>query len=253
MDAAPPSPPPLRPPPAPGSFATATPPAPESARRDVAHAAAGAEHVGDRAAARVPGPSAPSTLRMPFDWTAFATAAARAALRSRDLLGRLLLLLGVLLLLGLLLGDRLRLLLLGLLRRLREALGDEDLRVAVGDLLERDLLRQVGVRERDVGAGVEDERDREHGHEQPVHALEVGALRLLRQGGLRRPRRAAPRTARAASRRRARSCRAGRRSPGREQVCPASARAPARRARRSRRRPAAPGSAPPTPSSKWSA
>jgi hypothetical protein len=32
---------------------------------------------------------------------------------------------------------------------------------------------------------VEDERHREHGHEQPVHALEVGALRFLGQGGLR--------------------------------------------------------------------
>ena len=78
MEAFPPSPPPFRPPPAPGSVATATPPAPESAVA-TSPMPPPVPKTSATAPPPLPGPSAPSTLRMPFDWTAFATAAARAA------------------------------------------------------------------------------------------------------------------------------------------------------------------------------
>ena len=106
----------------------------------------------------LPGPSAPSTLSIPFDWTALATAAARAALRAAacsavsaffsaflppasGFFSSAFFSSAVALALLLLLG-----------RRGRDPLGDEQLGVAVGDLLDGHLGRQVGVGQRHVEA-----------------------------------------------------------------------------------------------------
>ena len=78
MEAVPPWPPPLRPPPAPGSVATATPPAPERAVA-TSPMPPPAPNTSATAPLAEPGPSAPRTLSRPFDWPAYATAAARAA------------------------------------------------------------------------------------------------------------------------------------------------------------------------------